>query len=220
LGEKGEEDNDFSLLEERVENLKEVLELKTQSFNDLKAEIEAQKEQFNKVDQELFRNTSRLEEYAGTLSDITKEIEALEAQYSGVNTQIVSEREAVASAEKSAHDLKEKEIALRAEIDDKSVVVRELEQSFTAKSKTLIQSESKLQSLVEINHSLEGKQEGISAFLKENSEGFALLGTLIKCEAKFTKATQTLLSDLMETLVATGATDTNLFLGLSLIQKI
>lgn len=208
---KGEEEHDFSLLEERVENLKEELELKTQSFNDLKADIEARKDQFNKVDQELFRNTSRLEEYAGTLSDITKEIEALEAQYSGVNTQIVSEREAVATAEKSAHDLKEKEIALRAEIDDKSVLVRDLEQTFTAKSKTLIQSESKLQSLVEINHSLEGKQEGISAFLKEHTEGFALLGTLIKCEAKFTKATQTLLSDLMETLVATGATDTNLF---------
>jgi chromosome segregation protein len=208
---KGAEDHDFSILEERVENLKDELELKTQNFNDLKTEIESDKEKFNKIDQDLFRNTSRLEEFAGTLSDLTKEIEALEAQYSGVNSQIVGEREAVAILEKSANELKENEIALRSLIDEQSVVVRELENQFTAKSKTLIQTESKLQSLIEINRSLEGKQEGISAFLKDNAEGFALLGTLIKCDSKYTKATQTLLSDLMETLVATGNTDADLF---------
>ena len=38
---------------------KEELDLKTQSFNDLKAEIESEKEKFNKIDQDLFRNTSR-----------------------------------------------------------------------------------------------------------------------------------------------------------------
>lgn len=208
---KGEEDNDFALLEERVEHLKEELELKTQSFNDLKDEIESEKEAFNKIDQELFRNTSRLEEYAASLQDLTKEIEALEAQYSGVNTQIVAEREAVATAEKSSIELKDKEIALRSTIDEANVLVRELEQNFQAKSKTLIQTESKLQSLIEINKSLEGKKEGISAFLKENSEGFALLGTLIKCEEKYTKAVQTLLSEFMETLVATATNDSDLF---------
>lgn len=208
---KGEEDNDFALLEERVEHLKEELEFKTQSFNDLKDEIEAEKEAFNKIDQELFRNTSRLEEYAASLQDLTKEIEALEAQYSGVNTQIVAERDAVAAAEKSSIELKDKEIALRSIIDDATVSVRELEQNFQAKSKTLIQTESKLHSLIEINKSLEGKKEGISAFLKENSEGFALLGTLIKCEEKYTKAVQTLLSEFMETLVATATNDSDLF---------
>ncbi len=208
---KGEEDNDFALLEERVEHLKEELEFKTQSFNDLKDEIEAEKEAFNKIDQELFRNTSRLEEYAASLQDLTKEIEALEAQYSGVNTQIVAEREAVATAEKSSIELKDKEIALRSTIDDATISVRELEQNFQAKSKILIQTESKLHSLIEINKSLEGKKEGISAFLKENSEGFALLGTLIKCEEKYTKAVQTLLSEFMETLVASSSNDSDLF---------
>ena len=208
---KGEEDNDFALLEERVEHLKEELEFKTQSFNDLKDEIEAEKESYNKIDQELFRNTSRLEEYAASLQDLTKEIEALEAQYSGVNTQIVAEREAVAAAEKNSIELKEKEVALRSEIETATVAVKELEQNFQAKSKSLIQTESKLQSLIEVNNSLEGKKEGISAFLTENAEGFALLGTLIKCEEKYTKAVQSLLSEFMETLVATATNDSDLF---------
>ncbi len=208
---KGEEDNDFALLEEKVEHLKEELEFKTQSFNDLKDEIDSEKEAFTKIDQELFRNTSRLEEYAASLSDLTKEIEALEVQYSGVNTQIVAEREAVAVADKVALELKDKELVLRAKIDEANISVKDLEQKYQARSKILIQTESKLHSLIEINKSLEGKKEGISAFLNVHSEGFALLGTLIKCEEKYTKSVQALLSDFMETLVATATSDSDLF---------
>ncbi len=216
---KGEEDNDFALLEERVEHLKEELEFKTQSFNDLKDEIDSEKEAFAKIDQELFRNTSRTEEYAATLSDLTKEIEALEAQYSGVNTQIVAERDAVAAAEKSATELKDKEIVLRSKIDEANISVKELEQKFQVESKSLIQTESKLHSLIEINKSLEGKKEGISAFLNVHPEGFALLGTLIKCDAKYTKSVQTLLADFMETLVATATSDSDLFTWIEANEK-
>lgn len=208
---KGEEDHDFSLLEERVQNLKEELELKTQSFYDLRDEIAEDKEQFNKIDQDFFRNTSRLEEYSNQLQDLTKEIEALEAQYSGVNSQIISEREAVSSSEKLMNELKEKEISLREVIDLKNVEVRELEQALSIKSKSLIQADSKLQSLIEINRSLEGKKDGVSAFLKDHPEGFSLLGTLVKCDKKYTKAVQILLAEFMETLVATIDEDSSLF---------
>ena len=216
---KGEEENDFALLEERVEHLKEELEFKTQSFNDLKEEIDLAKEDFNKIDQELFRNTARLEEYAANLSDLTQEIEALEQQYSGVNTQIVSERDAVAVAEKLSNELKEKELLLRSEIENKNVTVKELEQKFQSESKILLQTESKLHSLIEVNKSLEGKKAGISDFLKENPEGFALLGTLVKCDTKFTKAVQTLLCEFMETLVATANNDSSLFSWIEANEK-
>jgi chromosome segregation protein len=216
---KGEEDNDFAMLEERVEHLKEELEFKTQSFNDLKEEIESEKESFNKIDQELFRNTSRLEEYSHQLQDLTKEIEALEAQYSGVNTQIVSEREAVAAAEKNSVELKEKESLLRESIDSLNTKVKELESNFSAKSKSLIQTESKLHSLIEVNRSLEGKKDGIAAFLKDHAEGFSLLGNLIKCDEKYTKAVQVLLSEFLETLVSTANVDTDLFSWIEANQK-
>jgi chromosome segregation protein len=74
-----------------------------------------------------------------------------------------------------------------------------------------MQNESKLHSLIEINNSLEGKKEGVATFLKENTEGFALLGTLIKCDEKYTKAVQVLLSDFLETIIATAESDSNLF---------
>lgn len=216
---KGEENNDFALLEERVEHLKEELEFKTQSFNDLKDEIDSEKELFNKIDQDLFRNTSRLEEYAAQLQDLTKEIEALEAQYSGVNTQIVSERDAVGAAEKYSSELKVNELALRETIETLNTKVKDLEQTYSTKSKSLIQTDSKLQSLIEINRSLEGKKDGISAFLKDHAEGFSLLGTLIKCDEKYTKAVQSLLAEFLETLVATADADSDLFTWIENNQK-
>jgi chromosome segregation protein len=208
---KGEENHDFQLLEERVEHLKEELEFKVQSLNDLRDQASTDKEAFLKIDQELFRNTSRLEEYANQLQDLTKEIEALEAQYSGVNTQIVAERESVATAEKSATELKEKELLLKVAIESKTTTARELENELAVKSKQLIQTDSKLQSLIEINRSLEGKKDGISSFLKEHETGFSLLGNLIKCDSKYTKAVQVLLADFLETVVATAESDSELF---------
>ncbi len=216
---KGEEDNDFTLLEERVEHLKEELEFKVQSLNDLRDQLQADKETFQKIDQELFRNTSRLEEFANQLQDLTKEIEALEAQYSGVNTQIVAEREAVSVAERNAVELKEKEISLKASIDEKAVVVRDLEAQLAVKSKQLIQTDSKLHSLIEVNRSLEQKKDGISAFLKDHADGFSLLGNLIKCEEKYTKAVQILLSEFLETLVSLGDSDTDLFSWIEANEK-
>lgn len=207
---KGEEDHDFSLLEERVEHLKEELELKQQSFNDLQDEIGSLKNELVKLDQEIFRNTSRLEEYANNLQDMTKEIEALENQYSGVNSQIVAEREAVALSEKLSNELKEKEVIVRNSVDELTQAVRELELAFTNKSKTLIQNESKLSSLIEVNKTLAMKQEGLSDFMSANPEGFSLLGTLIKCDEKHTKAVQAILADFMETLVPTTGNENTL----------
>lgn len=212
---KGAEDNDFSLLEEKVEHLKEELEFKTESFNDLKDEITKEKETLAKLEQDLFRNTSRLEEYAASLQDLTQEIEALESQYSGVNSQIVLERDEVASAEKNSIELKNQENALRESIDTLNIKVKDLEQNYNQKAKSLMQSESKLHSLVEINQSLEGKKEGVSLFLKDHTDSFALLGTLIKCDEKYTKAVQVLLADFLETIVATTEVDGDLFTWLA-----
>jgi len=208
---KGEEDHDFSILEERVELLKEELELKTQSYNDLQDEIQSAKDSLSKLDQDIFRNSSKLEEYAANLQDLTKEIEALESQYSGVSSQIVGERDAVSAAEKLSLELKEKENESRSTIDVLQASVRELESNLTTKSKALIGSESKLHSLIEVNHSLAGKKEGMSDFLSAHPEGFSLFGTLVKCDEKYSKAVQTLLSEFMEILVSTTQNDGDLF---------
>jgi chromosome segregation protein len=204
---KGEEDHDFSLLEERVELLKEELELKTSQYNDLQDDIKSDKDALLKLDQEIYRNTTRLEEYANGLQDMTKEIEALEAQYSGVSSQIVNEREAVATAEKLSNDLKDQELKARLEIDNLNTSVRELESTYLSASKNLMQNESKLQSLIEVNKAMSSKKEGLAEFLKNHPEGFTLLGTLVKCDEVHTKSVQTILSDFMETLVQTTGSE-------------
>jgi chromosome segregation protein len=208
---KGEEEHDFSFLEERVEHLKDELELKTQSFNDLQDEIQTLRNELQKLDQEIFRNSSRLEEYANNLQDMTKEIEALELQYSGVSSQITNEREAVTTLEKLANEFKEKELIAREEIESLQTTVRELENNFQVQSKLLMQNDSKLHSLIEVNQSLASKQEGLADFLKSNPEGFSLFGTLVKCDEKYTKAVQAILSDFMETLVSTKNEDNEIF---------
>ncbi len=216
---KGQEEHDFSSLEERVEHLKDELELKTQCFNDLKDQIDADKDALNKIDQDFFRNTSRLEEYAATLSDLTKEIEALETQYSGVSTQINDERDAVHTAEKLSNDLKNDEAELKIQIDELAVVVRNQENELKEISKNLIQTESRLNSLVEINKSLEGKQAGVAEFLKDNGDNFGLLGTILQCSEEYTKAVQMLLKEFTETIVATKGDDKDIFSWLKSNEK-
>jgi len=209
LEKKGQEEHDFSMLEEKVETLKSELEFKQETYSDLLNEIQKSRDEVLKLDQEIFRNTSKLEEYANNLQDMTKEIEALEAQYSGVSTQIVAEREAVATAEKNTAELKDVEAKSRIEIDELQIKVRDLERTYQEKNKLLIQNESKFQSLVELNKTIAQKKEGLSDFLQTHQDGFSLLGTLIKCEDEYSHAVQSILGDVLETLIATtGDEDT------------
>ena len=55
--------------------------------------------------------------------------------------------------------------------------------------------------------------------MKDHSEGFSLLGNLVKCEEKYTKAVQILLSDFLETLVSLGDSDADLFSWIEANEK-
>lgn len=203
LNARNDESSDFEAIEEKVETLKEELELKSSQVSDLKEEIESEKNELAKLDQTVFQNNSKLEEYAANLQDITEEVEALESQYSGVSGEIADERDAVNTSEVSSHDLMTKDSGLRAQIEDMSSRNKELEAELRVVSKETITTESRLTSLKEVNASLEGVKDGASAFLKETeNDAFQLLGNLIQCEGKYTKAVQNLIADFMDTLVA------------------
>ncbi len=200
---RNEEDTNFSELEEKIELMKEELELKSTQVSDLKEEIETEKEELIRLDQTLFQNNSKLEEYSSNLQDIATEIEALEKQYSGVSTDIADERDAVNEAERLANGLVEQDQFLKTKVEGLLEETRSLEKDLKEKSKETITVESKLTSLKEINASLEGVKEGASEFLSNiDSEKFQLLGNLIKCDEKYTKAVQILLNDYMDTLVS------------------
>lgn len=201
LEEKREEGFDFSELEEQVENLKEELELKSESLDQLKEELTQAKDEFTEIDQLVFRNTSRLEEFAGSLQDITTEIEALEKQYSGVSKDIADEREASLAATAKAEELTLEEQEVRGQIEELKADLRTKEVELKEKQKDLIQSESKLTSLIEIQESLEGTKEGMAKLMEDHPEGFILFGNLIKCSEDYAAGVQLLLKEFMKVAV-------------------
>ncbi|MCF8059158.1 MAG: chromosome segregation protein SMC [Bacteriovoracaceae bacterium] len=201
-----EEGFDYSDLEESVENLKEELELKTEILDQVKESLASAKDEFAEIDQTVFRNNSRLEEFAGTLQDITTEIEALEKQYSGVSKDIANEREASLKATAKAEELAVEEKEVRLQIEDLKEDLRTKESGLKEKQRELIQGDSKLQSLIEIRESLEGTKEGMGKLLEDHPEGFVLLGTLIKCSEEYASGVQLLLKDFLKVAVCKDLT--------------
>lgn len=211
LEEQRSEGFDFSDLEESVENLKEELELKNERLEELKLEHSEATKELTSVEQTVFRNNSRLEEFAGNLQDITTEIEALEKQYSGVSKDIADEREASIKAKSDAEALSTKEREQKARIEELKTQLKEDDSVLQENQKKLIQSESKLQSLIEINESLEGVKEGIGELINDHPEGFTLFGNLIKCAPEYTGGVQALLKDYLNVAVEMGTTRDQLF---------
>lgn len=202
LNEKNQEEFDLSDLQEQVSMLKDELDEQEETLKMHKEELE----QFNldktELQQTLFQNTSKLEDYARSLQDITQEIEVLEKQYSGVNTEISDERDKVFSLEATVKNLESQEVQQKQTIQKSSEELRNLENIVRDLSKETVRVESRLSSLKEINASLEGAKEGARKLLEVfGTEKMNLLGGLIKCEEKYTGGVQTLLADLLNVVV-------------------
>lgn len=199
---ESKKDFDYEGEEEAISLLKEELTLKEEALNELKSEIEEMKEASSKMEQTAFQNNSKLEEYSTLLQDLAVEIEALEKQYSGVSTELAKERDAVNESEKLVEDYTSNEVELKEVVNELYQENQNLNKEHNEKYKELISVESRVGSLKEIAASLEGAKEGITEFLKSNdTENYNILGSLIKCDDKYTKAVNSLLGEFFETLV-------------------
>ena len=199
------ETGDFEEISESLEVMREDLEDRKAVLETQNEEIEDSKKLFQDLDQNIFRNNSKLEEYSSNLQDIAEEIEALESQYSGVSTQIQNERESVAQGEKDLLELSTRVEELKTFVEALSLITKEMNAEAKEQSTEIIQLESRVSSLVELNESLEGVKEGASNFLKEHPEqGFELFGNLFQCEDRYTKAVQALIDQFSDALVGDG----------------
>jgi len=197
-----EEGFDFADLEEVVENLKEQLELKNDRLETLQDEYNDKKDELTDVEQTVFRSTSRLEEFAASLQDITEEVEALEGQYSGVSKDIADEREQARLANELCENLESEEITLKGSLENDKSLFKIKSEELTTKQKSFIKMESKRDSLKAINESLEGSKEGATELLNTFDDGrFALLGNSISCDEKYTDGVQQLLKSFVNTIV-------------------
>jgi chromosome segregation protein len=207
---KSAQDDDLDLddLEEQVSMLKDETEEEEQSLKEKKNELGELEKQKSQMEQTLFQNNSKLEDYARSLQDMTQEIEHLEGQYSGVNTELTDQRDHVFSLEKKVNELEQKESSLKQEIKSKTQAFKTQEDGFKELSREAMKVESTLNSLTEINRSLEGAKEGAKALVENiGKENASLFGGLVKCEKHHETAVQALLSPLLDLIVTKGGNE-------------
>lgn len=193
---------DFSDLEEKVELHREELSEKEERFNDLNSNLEADREEFKEVDQLVFRNTSKLDEYSANLEDISAEIEEIEKSTAAFSDELVNLRKETKVAGDKWSELEEKHEVLKHDFKTKKEQQKELDKNQRELSKEVILLESKVNSLKEINKSGEGVREGALKFIGDTgTASFELLGNLIECEPQYANALEVLFENSFDSLI-------------------
>lgn len=197
------EEMDFTGLEEAVEFLQSQLEDKKQEVSDLKVQKEELQESVREADQNNFRNTSKLEEYAAILEDTSAEIEEIEKSTAHFNDEILTQREKVKALDLEVEELKNMSDALSEDYKSKKDLEREKDQALRALNKEVIKLESRLQSLQEVNAVGEGVRKGAIEFVEETqTEQFNLLGNLIESKEEYATVLEVLFKDHFNALVS------------------
>lgn len=203
LIETGAEGFEYDELETEVECLKEKLETIEASKDDLSSKTSEQKQNLQEIENNLFKISTRTKESSDSLQDLTKEIEDLEGRYSGVSNVLANQRKEINTLEEVVLSLTSEEEALKLSLKDNREKLKIDQSELNQIEKKHIQSTSKLSSLQEISKALDGANVGTSEFLNSN-DSYQLLGNLVKCDEKYSKAVQVILLDYLNTVTGTG----------------
>ena len=205
------EEMDFSDLEEKVETYKEELSNKEEELEDLRSKLEEAKDSYGLIDQTIFRNNSKIEEYSASLEDISTEIDEIEKSSANFSDELVSQREESKKLHETFLNLEENFKTTKKEYDQKKIALKEVDQKQRELSREVIQLDSKITSLKEINKSGIGAREGAQSFIDESeTKTFEILGNIIECEPEYAKALETLFSDSFDSLINKDAASTDL----------
>lgn len=199
------EQMDFSSLEEKVELLKGQLQDMEENLNDKRRELAASKEQFQALDNDAFKNSSKLEEYSRLLQDLTAEIETLEKSTSNFTDDLMRDRAKVKSSQAKVEELHTLLPALKDDVDTLNATLKNCEIKFRELSREVIQLESKRSSLIEINNSSEGRRAGAIELVQKNNDGtLEVLGKLIECDPAYAVAVEQLIGESLDGVLATS----------------
>lgn len=197
------ENLDFSFLESMMDELKSRLSDKEEEFLDLQKKLAREREFYNEIDQETFKNSSKLEEFAKDLSDINEEIETIEKQYAALTKETVKEKEEISlllgdisQLEKDLENLKSSDLELRQNREDLEVIVKE-------KSKALIINEAKIGSLQDMNLLSDQFSSEAKNYLSENTH-YSLLGDLLETNKQSEQAIQAFLNEFFDLAVSSN----------------
>lgn len=192
---------DLTALEENLIKLKEDLDQKNQIFFSLQKEIREKTDQLNILEREWIKNESSLEEFSRQLQNMAKEREELESKHSSFSGEISFDRDLVNRAQDKYLNLEKEEASLKEKILELEEKYLKCEESFKKAEKELTELESVEKSLLALNASFEGFQEGTGLFLKSKyAKDLTPIGNFIQCDNKYTKAVEALMVDFTETI--------------------
>lgn len=199
------EQMDFSSLEEKVELLKGQMFDLEEELSEKRRELNESKERFQSLDNEAFKNASKLEEYSRLLQDLTSEIETLEKSTSNFTDDLMKDRAKVKSSQAKVEELQALLPNLRAEVDRLNAEMKAQDAKFRELSREVIQLESKRNSLIEINNSAEGRRAGAMKLVQKVDDGsIEVLGKLIECDPEYAVAVEQLIGESLDAVLATS----------------
>ncbi len=208
LKSKNYEQMDFSALEEKVELIKgQMLDLE-EELNQKRRDLHASKERLQTIDNDVFKNSSKLEEYSRLLQDLTTEIETLEKCTSNFTDDLMKDRAIVKSSGAKVEELKSEMPLLKEAVDLLNDELKAFEVQYRELSRDVIQLESKKNSLVEINNSAEGRRAGAIKLVQKISDGsLEVLGKLIECDPEYAVAVEQLIGESLDGVLSTAGKD-------------
>ncbi len=199
------EQMDFSQLEEKVELLKGQMSDLEEELNEKRRELSASKEKFQSLDNEAFKNSSKLEEYSRLLQDLTTEIETLEKSTSNFTDDLMRDRSNVKSTQAKLSELLTLMPSLKEDVEKLTAELKAQDQNFRELSREVIQLESKRNSLIEINNSAEGRRAGAMKLVTQVGDGtLEILGKLIECDPEYAVAIERLIGESLDAVLATS----------------
>lgn len=202
------EQMDFSSLEEKVELLKGQLVDLEEELSEKRKELVASKDKLQSLDNEAFKNSSKLEEYSRLLQDLTSEIETLEKTTSNFTDDLMRDRSLVKSSGAKVEEFKTVLPTLKSEVEELNAALKENDNNYRVLSREVIQLESKRNSLIEINNSAEGRRAGAVELVQKINDGtLEVLGKLIECDPEYAVAVQELIGESLDVVLSTAGKD-------------
>lgn len=199
------EQMDFSSLEEKVELLKGQMFDLEEELTTKRRELNASKEKLQQLDNEAFKNSSKLEEYSRMLQDLTSEIETLEKTTSNFTDDLMKDRATVKSSSAKVEEMKAMLPALKEEVETLHAELKANDVRFRELSREVIQTESKRNSLIEINNSSEGRRAGAVKLVGKVEDGtLEVLGKLIECDPEYAIAVEQLIGESLDSVLSTS----------------
>ncbi len=198
------EQMDFSNLEEKVELLKSQMFDLEEELGEKRRELNASKEKLQALDNEAFKNSSKLEEFSRLLQDLTAEIETLEKTTSNFTDDLMKDRATVKSSGAKVEEFKAAMPLLKEEVDQLQSELKTNDAKYRELSRDVIQLESKRQSLIEINNSAEGRRAGAVELVQKVDDGsLEVLGKLIECDPEYAVAVEQLIGESLDVVLST-----------------